>query len=482
MKKIVLIAILLMATFFGNAEEQPRRVIVLSDIEADADDVQSLCRLLLYSNQLEIKGLIAGLSTHIRQDYYEREHLCKGIHPETMHQVVAAYGKVHANLLKHDKRYPSAQSIDAVIKRGQEVYGMAGVGDGKDTEGSEWIVNELKRDDDRPLYISVWGGVNTLAQALYKMRHTLKPKELNRLVSKLRVYTISDQDDAGYWIRRTFPNLFYICTPSGNYRTATWIGMLIPFKGSNKEVMSNKWILENIQQGHGALGAIYPDVLYGMEGDSPSFLWLIPNELNNPEHPNWGGWGGRYELYKPQYTDTATIGGIKNLPETRPIWTNAVDEWMPFKEMEVGHNMKWDESNKVKDNYVTIWRWREDFQNDFAARMDWCVKDYNEANHAPIARVNVDDEVNVKSGQYLLLDARNSSDPDGDHLSYLWRSYPEAGSCHINLFPKAWVYHTVTIQVPKVDKPQDAHIILTVKDHGKPQLTSYKRIILHIEP
>ena len=55
-----------------------------------------------------------------------------------------------------------------------------------------------------------------------------------------------------------------------------------------------EWLHDNIQANHGALGTEYPDVEYLMEGDSPSFLQLIPNGLNDPEHPNYGGWGGRY--------------------------------------------------------------------------------------------------------------------------------------------------------------------------------------------
>ena len=41
-----------------------QRVIVLTDIEADPDDTQSLIRFLLYSNQWDIEGLIATTSIH----------------------------------------------------------------------------------------------------------------------------------------------------------------------------------------------------------------------------------------------------------------------------------------------------------------------------------------------------------------------------------------------------------------------------------
>lgn len=106
----------------------------------------------------------------------------------------------------------------------------------------------------------------------------------------MRVYTISDQDDSAAWIRQTFPNLFYIVSPGG-YGAATWTGINHVVQGIDNTRISNAWIAEHIQQGHGPLGAKYPDVAYGMEGDTPSWLNLINNGLHAPEHPNWGGLG-----------------------------------------------------------------------------------------------------------------------------------------------------------------------------------------------
>lgn len=60
----------------------------------------------------------------------------------------------------------------------------------------------------------VWGGANTLAQALWDARNECTPVELGELIDRLRVYTISDQDDAGPWLRREFPGLSYIVSPS----------------------------------------------------------------------------------------------------------------------------------------------------------------------------------------------------------------------------------------------------------------------------
>ena len=174
-------------------------MIVLSDIEADPDDSQTLVRLLLYSNVIDIEGLIATTSTHQRAR----------VAPESMKAIIRAYGQVQPNLLKHEPGFPSENELLSLVKQGLPVYGMTGVGEGKDSQGSEWIIKVLEKDDNRPVWISVWGGVNTLAQALFKIKNTKSKSELKRLVSKLRVYTISDQDDSGIWIRNNFPDLFY---------------------------------------------------------------------------------------------------------------------------------------------------------------------------------------------------------------------------------------------------------------------------------
>ncbi len=140
------------------------------------------------------------------------------------------------------------------MKQGLPKYGMQGVGDGKDSEGSDWIIKILEEKDERPLWISVWGGANTLAQALDKIKKTKTKAEAKRLISKLRVYTISDQDDSGIWMRNNFPELFYIVSPADDYGSATWSAINTFVKGINNETISNSWLAQNIQQGHGPLG------------------------------------------------------------------------------------------------------------------------------------------------------------------------------------------------------------------------------------
>ena len=124
------------------------RVIVVSDIGNEPDDQMSLVRLLLYSNELDIEGLIATTSTWQKN----------AIHPETMRALIAAYGQVRPNLLLHAKGWPEASQLAAGVYAGQTAYGMAATGSGKSSEGAQAIVRAMEGDDSRPVWICLWGG------------------------------------------------------------------------------------------------------------------------------------------------------------------------------------------------------------------------------------------------------------------------------------------------------------------------------------
>ncbi len=325
--------------------------------------------------------------------------------------------------------------------------------------------------------MTVWGGPDTLAQALWKVRETRSPAALARFVAKLRVYAISDQDDSGPWIRREFPGLFYIVSPGIIFHQSTWIGIGGDnfhgrFGGADFSLVTNEWLDRNVRV-KGPLGAVYPRWEYMMEGDTPSFFNLIDNGLSNPEHPEWGGWGGRYELFTPPMQR----GFIA--PETRPIWTTVMDEVL-------GRDGNWHTTN-----HATIWRWREAYQNDFAARMDWTIKPYNEANHPPVVRLGTPDLITARPGERVELSAAGTSDPDGDALSYDWFVYEEAGTRGMTSSrsgvklevqnadqQQAWL----TVKTDRVVPPGTGtiHVIVAVTDHGLPRLTRYRRVIIDV--
>jgi Protein of unknown function (DUF1593) len=465
-----LVFVLSISLFYQSLYAQvnhKKRVLIVTDIEADPDDTESMVRFLTYANEWDIEGLVAATSIHQKTM----------VAPESIKKVLLAYKKIQPNLLKHEKGFPSYDQLLLKVKKGLPVYGMEGVGEGKDSEGSNWIVQTLEKNDARPIWFCVWGGTNVLAQALWKIQHTKSAADAEKLYKKIRIYTISDQDDSGPWIRKNFPGIFYLVTPGYNYSDAEWLGMSFPFPGSNTEVVSKDWLAKNIQQSHGALGAVYPDVAYGMEGDTPSFLNLIENGLNDPEHPDYGGWGGRYEFYLPTFHDSNTgmfkrENWPKDEPETHAIWTNAED------------SITGNDNKSYKSAQASIWRWRQAFQNDFAARIQWCVKPYNECNHPPVPRLGMPDSIIVKSGDLFYLNADGTYDPDGDSMSYLWFQYREAGTYpdQINFKPYAANLYKLPVTAPQVEKPQTIHFILQVTDRGTPALTRYKRVIVTVLP
>ena len=286
-------------------------------------------------------------------------------------------------------------------------------------------------------------------------------------------------------MRREFPNLFYIVSP-GEYGRATWTGINNVIEGIDNTTISNDWLAAHIQQGHGPLGAAYPDVAWGMEGDTPAYLALIPTGLSVPNRPDWGGWGGRYELYQPESSEIGVggfvQGGVPIEAETRPIWTNTVDAYTPRVNREYGRTLR-PGDRTFSNNKVTLWRWRDDFQNDFAARMDWCVASYAEANHPPAPALNHPAEFTVKSGERFRLDAGGTTDPDGDSLVYLWTQYRAAGSApKIEIGNGPENVYFVTRVAPEVSKPETLHFILQVTDRGSPPLTRYQRVIVTVEP
>ena len=470
MKNLLLVLLFCFGLNFvsGQSIDERPRVFVLTDIENEPDDAQSLVRFMTYSNHWQVEGIVATTSNWQKDKTAEWR----------IFEILDAYEKVRSNLEVHEKGYPTIEYMKSIVKKGVPKFGMLGVGKGQDSEGSEWLIGSFKKEDPRPIYVQVWGGANVLAQALWKMERTLPTSEFNRILTKIRVYTISDQDDSGPWIRKNFPSIFYVVSPGyeenggGQYHHATWVGISGDkfhgrFSGPDFTMVDNPWLDKHIRENHGPLGAQHPRTEFLMEGDTPSFLGLIDNGLNNPERPDFGGWGGRYELYIPAFKK------YMYEPEIRPIWTDAQDE-------------VWSEITKQyhTSNHATIWRWREAYQNDFAARIDWSTtSDYSKANHPPVVKLDHGTEIMIKSGEKFLLSGAGTSDPDKNNLTYKWIHYKEVGTLNTNELKledadkqEAWFI------APKVDKVGTIHFILAVTDDGTPSLTRYQRVVINVQP
>jgi len=478
------------------------RVIVMTDIANEPDDQMSLVRFLLYANQFDVEGLIASTSTWMKAR----------VRPDVIHAVLDAYDAVQPNLARHAAGFPPAAALRAVVVAGQPAYGLAAVGPDKASPGAELIVKAADKPDPRPLWVLAWGGTNTLAQALRSVRAARGTAETEALVAKLRVYAISDQDDAGPWLRREFPTLRYVATPSTQdgqeYYFATWTGIsgdrfYRNAPGADFTTFADDWVNANIRT-RGPLGKLYPYPCCIHEGDTPSFLPLIDNGLASAMSPAWGGWGGRYVWRQPS-------------GEPRAFWTQGGDSYPgqpSSRDTVVGVD-----GQPYTSDQATIWRWRTAFQHDFAARMAWSVAEPRAANHNPRVVVNGVSgteplHVEASVGQPVMLDAAGTVDPGDDALAYTWFFYPEAGSGlpgqpvvaaplpaaetgapgagGIPSAPAGGPREPpprITIESPHAMRttviprtPGTSHVILAVEDAGTPSLFSYRRIVLDVKP
>ena len=157
------------------------------------------------------------------------------------------------------------------------------------------------------------------------------------------------------------------------------------------------------------------------------------------------------------------------------------------------------DGREVTSDQATIWRWREAYQHDFAARMDWTIADFAHANHNPVLSVNGDRGtapvvIDVEVGKPVTLDAVASRDPDGQRLHFRWFHYLEAGATGTNAAAleiaggdsaKAVVTATSACRPNwlagrRCSGTGVAHVILEVTDEGTPRLTSYRRVILNV--
>lgn len=440
------------------------RLLVMTDIGGDPDDEQSLVRLLVHADLFDLEGIVpdrwVGHSGRFG-DLTDSSQL------DIVRDAVSRYATVVDRLRTHSPAFPSPDHLLSVLKRGAvdiptpkhegELVDVSDlVGPGRACEGADWIISCVDREDPRPLDICIWGGSATLAQALWTVREGRSPEELARFFGKIRVHAIGDQDDTGPWIRHQFPELFYILdsAPDGSKLNSCYRGM---FLDGDESLTSRRWIDEHVLTGHGPLGEWYPTETWTAsnpngclkEGDTPSWFYFLPNGLQDPGSPEAGGWGGRFV-------------------QTGTHFQDAMDE------------VDGDTSHRA-----TVWRWRPAFQNHFASRMDWCVHDVGDANHAPRAVVNGANgtafvSLEAREGDVVTLDASESTDPDGDSLSFRWWSYGEAGTCTRPVSIEGDGSPEARVNVPRGSAGSDIHVVLEVTDDGTPALTSYRRAVVRV--
>ncbi len=495
MRKTILLAVLSVFTVsvvIAQNKNPRHRTIVTTD--GEVDDVDSFIRLLLYSNEFDIAGLVYSSSQwHYKGDgkgtmfTSEMENTAKryGNRPDLrwsgttwMQKYVAEYARVYPNLIKHAKGYPSPEYLSGIIKTGNiDFEGEMG----RDTEGSDFIKKILLDNNPAPVYLQIWGGTNTVARALKSIEEEYKNSAnwesvYKKVSQKAIIYAVLDQD-ATYqrYVAPNWPNIRVLYNSDQFWSFAYPWPMVVP-----KELQSylrGPWFAENIRFNHGPLLENYylwgdgkridgdPEHTHGdmaeatkngftqydfiSEGDSPAFFYLVDVGLRSLEDGSYGGWGGRM------------LKSAKN----------------PFR-WEDGKNVTdFNPYTKKNDAAYPQVRWVDVLQNDFAARADWCVKDYKDANHAPVVKSGSMDYT-ARPKEVVKLSG-NATDPDGDQLSYRWWQYEEVGTYKGRVTIGNPLAGNTSVTIPDdIQKGQTIHIILEVSDSGKPKLTRYQRVII----
>jgi hypothetical protein len=287
-----------------------------------------MVRFLLYTNDFDVEGLVASSGTFA--------NIAK---KQNILDILNLYDMVDENLRKHDPHYPTADKLRSITWQGLDnTYGKPYseiLREGKDSEASNAIINIVDKNDPRPVWVCCWGGSADVAQAIWKVQTTRSAAKLKRFLGKLRIYLIGKQDGSAQWLLDNFPGLFVILSEK-NY-----MGMFCDMYGADAKLADLAWLNKNIREQHGPLGAAYPRSGYNpekpgqQEGDTPSFLYLVSafRGLNNSEKPDEESWGGKF---------------------IRP--DKSKNHWF-------------DDPEGTK----TVFKWREQVQEDFANRANWML-------------------------------------------------------------------------------------------------------------
>ena len=241
-----------------------------------------------------------------------------------LRSVIEAYGKVQPNLARHEAGFPTADALAKLVVAGQDSYGMAAVGEGRMTPGAEAIVRAADVDRSAAAVdLRLGRREHARAGVVARAGDARRRRTCERVVDKLRVYTISDQDDAGPWLRREFPTLHYIATPgdTNDYHVATWTGIAGDEfyrngAGADFTTVSEAWVDEHMRK-KGPLGAFYPLPCCIIEGDTPSFLGLMNNGLGVVHESDVRRMGRPLRLAAALARDAAVLDQLARLARHR---------------------------------------------------------------------------------------------------------------------------------------------------------------------
>ena len=502
MKKLISLALCLLLAIPAAAladsdtalpvTEGKPRLLVTQD--GEVDDMNSLIHTLLYADEFDLEGIVQT-SSSLHYSGGESGESLRWMGTDWMYEFLDAYAEVYPNLIVHDPEYPTPDYLRSVT-----VVGNVEAENDMETvsAGSELIKERILAEDDRPLYIEVGGGANTLARALKSIEEEYKGTEgwdalYARICDNVICFAWGMQDTCYKdYIQPNWPAMRFVdvsnSTLAYGYRWAN----VEELSEESYTKLSGAWMEENIEKNKGALldkyvtwgdgtylegepdeyqygtneallnddttwlGHAYQRYDFLSEGDSPTWFIVIPNGLRSLEDLSYGGWAGRYALK-----------GSKDVEGARLY-----------------------QAAKGKERGVAAWI--AAIQSDLAMRAQWCVAStYEEANHLPTVSGTEGIDLTAAAGETLTLHA-TAEDPDGDSVSYRWYHYPIGDT-----YEEATDSDKLPIAIPvtvsedgteaSFTVPEDAksgdtvHVILECVDGGGTNPIAYQRVIVTVK-
>lgn len=265
MKTFNTLLLILLASFFvASCQQKKPKVIISTDVGgSDPDDYQSLVHLFVYADRVNIKGLISSPPHEGRKEHIK--------------EVINVYQKDYEKLRMHNDDFPSPQYLHGVTKQGATEAQLTAEPKSL-SEGAQLIIISAKEAQNEPLYVLVWGSLTDVAQAVHASPDIKK---------NIRIYsigswnTVQDTRSRNY-LYNAHPDLWWI------ENNTTFRGMYMG--GFKEDDYSNVSFPETHLKDHGALGNLFWKKKKDIKmGDTPSLLYLLNGDPNNPTTESWGG-------------------------------------------------------------------------------------------------------------------------------------------------------------------------------------------------
>lgn len=489
------------------------RTIITQD--AEVDDQNSLRHFLFYANEVELLGIVqtsskfhwigvpgAVRTEQVKTGDFDFEEPAPFDQPyrwpgtEWMYKVVDDYAKDYPNLCRHAEGYPTPEHLRSLVKVGNIGY------EGEmehSTEGSDLIKSCILDDDDRKLYIQIWGGTNTVARALLDIQEEYEGTEdweaLHEKITNKVVLTACGEQDGTYrsYIAEEWPQIPFIKTLQMQSYAYAWFCMP---EGESKDTLRASFMKPEILRKESALAGGYCTWLDGTyyegetessqfganpnitkewfgarfgftppeqydflsEGDSPTFFALFDWGFRTLEDFSYGGMAGRYHR---------TEDAFNSKEEKLNLWDVSRDV---YRDRDGNESLQ-----------ESMWAYVADIQRDFAARVAWAAGDEPDlCEHKPGLTIREGLDIAAPAGSMVTLHA-DVTDMDENGVKLSWRLYEDASSACAKDAELGMAGDTVELVIPAEAKSGDRiHLIAKAQAGGHHRLVHYQQVIITV--